>query len=122
MAFGVVHHTALNVVICTECRTAVLPDHVVAHAKEKHQLSPGMITHERFQAELSTLTLARHVRDILLPTPFGPPVEILEIINGHRCTMEGCYHCCPILESVTHHQRKDHKVPSRRDEVTKASI
>lgn len=122
MAFGVVHHTALNVVICAECRTAILPDHVVSHAKEKHKLSPGMVTHERFQAELATLTLARHVEDIPLPAPFGPPVEILEVVEGHRCTMDGCHHCCPLKESVTRHQRKDHRIPSQRHQVAKSSI
>lgn len=94
----------------------------MSHAKEKHHLSPGAVTREHFEAELSTLSLAQHAKDMPLPSPFGPPVEVLEVLLGYRCTMEGCYHCCPLPDSITRHQRLAHPGPSQRDRVAKASI
>lgn len=96
------HH---RILICKQCRFAVLPSAVARHLKELHHM------HHPDRQQFVDYALGLNLADqhnITLPEPRQRPLPILPIIPGLACVIAGCGHLCATDKRMKMHWRTEH--------------
>jgi hypothetical protein len=81
------HLPQYRIVVCIDCRTAVVPDHIAAHLRRNHA-SVSKEEQRQAQSYVGDLeNVARDVSDVRFPQPEDPPCSAIPIKqDGLRCT------------------------------------
>lgn len=101
-----VYHTKYKTLHCVACQVAWLPSAILGHLKSKHDLS---VPHgeEQLAAVTTELELIQHFTQLVEPHPDGPPIEMLAVHDGFRCSK--CPYAAKAKKSVSNHLVKHKK-------------
>lgn len=84
--YGVAVHKVLLVLVCLACKSCFLPKDMPGHLKHEHDIK--VVDKEAFvQACLRWHLHLKH-SDVLYPSPRGPPVEVIPMLNGYACAVD----------------------------------
>ncbi|KAH6666064.1 hypothetical protein B0J14DRAFT_605216 [Halenospora varia] len=98
-----------KVLICKKCRYAIQPSAISRHLKDLHHIYRS----ERKQLlEYAKALPLADPREVILPSPYEPSIDLLPTESGLACSAEGCAHLC-----VTVKRMKSHWVTAHRDVV-----
>jgi hypothetical protein len=77
------------IVVCVNCRTAVVPDHIAAHLQRNHK-SVSKKEQQQAQSYVDGLeNIARNIANVQFPRPEEPPCKEIPVYqDGLRCTWE----------------------------------
>ncbi|PQE08863.1 c2H2-type zinc-finger domain-containing protein [Rutstroemia sp. NJR-2017a BBW] len=88
-----VHFLAQGVIICSECKYAVLPSHIDTHLKDKEKHRAMNIDREHMVAAIQTIqglkTTIAELNQLIFPPVSNPPIPILQQAwtDGLRCQL-----------------------------------
>ena len=104
---GVAVHTHLLVMFCLACKSCVLPADMPGHLKQ-HGIK--VIDKDAFVEACLHWRLHLKYSEILYPSPRGPPVEVIPMLDGYACAVDpaGCAFACCSKEWMEKHVHKDH--------------
>lgn len=100
-----------SVMICRECKYAI----------QKSALDSHLLRHKIYRGErrrlLSSITQMPLLEpdDVLLPPTGSPPVDILPVLSGYRCTAVDCGVLCASSKRMRRHWSEVHGLPDPPD-------
>ena len=89
-----VHLPEYRIIICVECKHAVLPSHVDAHLKDENKHNASKEEQERIYQEVQQIEglieERAELNKISFPPPSNPPISILQEPrkDGIQCQLE----------------------------------
>jgi hypothetical protein len=118
---GIRYHKHYKTIHCV-CEQAVLPDAIVSHV-HGHGIKVTREMRRKLEDHLQKVPLVKAVHEVMGPSPNGPPVELLRLVDGHRCVR--CPYAAPAVKSVQNHWHKTHgkvETVAPKDRYTKAML
>ncbi|KAH8650954.1 hypothetical protein BGZ60DRAFT_508925 [Tricladium varicosporioides] len=89
-----------KVLICKECRYAIQPSAISRHLKDLHHIYRS--ERKELLEYAKGLPLA-DPREVILPLPHEPLINLLPTESGLACLAEGCAHLCVTVKRMKSH-------------------
>src|ERR1700733_4223211 len=74
---GFACHRVLHVLICRKCHICFNPNEAIGHARSCQSVPTKTIDMEVFRLFVSSQAIPPDVSSVILPSPRGPPVELI---------------------------------------------
>lgn len=102
-------HLSLGILICVDCRSAIIPRDVEGHLTNKHHRNVFSANDKQvFQDLVEDHHIFERAEQVPLPVDNGPPVELIPHYPGFKCRVQGCSYAAKVRESVSRHHRSSH--------------
>ena len=119
---GFYYHKSLRVLLCRHGHGAFLPDAAPGHARSAHNVSIASFDDEEFKLFCVNNLDCGDTCSVssILPTPNGPPVQLVDRYEGLACGLQvdqvNCTFCCRSKDHMEVHIRREHR--DRNDKVS----
>jgi Orsellinic acid/F9775 biosynthesis cluster protein D len=100
------YEARLYVMICRLCKTAITKNGIAWHYREHHKNLP-LRTRKELVKYSNNFDL-RETNELQYPSMIIPYIEELEVMEGLRCSYDGCNYACIEPNSMKQHCRPCH--------------
>ena len=120
-----VHLPAYCIIVCIECKHAVLPSHVDTHLKDENKHNATKEERERIYQEVQQIEglieERAELNKISFPAPSNPPIPILQKprADGIKCQLQSengqaCQYIICHRQDIQRHCREEHGWVNKR--------